>query len=219
MQIDQHRARLRERLARLATLVEAAFVATIASAAERRLVPLGRLPMLHDDIADLAQEIHADAVEFLVRFRPVATDLQFAATVLACSADLQVSAVAIDGLAGFVEGIHLPAVSEHVPALDRLMSSAHVVVSLATDAICECDVTAHEAVRAACDRVRGLRERIRDEVSVAVTRPQAAVEGLLDVDAAGCLLERIAATAAACVRRLAASGADVAGPAVPLVPS
>jgi phosphate uptake regulator len=216
MQIDQHRAQLRERLARLATLVEAAFVATIASAAERRLVPLGRLPTLHDDIAGLAHEIHLDAVEFLVRFRPVATDLQFTATVLACSADLQVSAVAIDGLAGLVASLDEPAVADHVPALDRLMSSAHVVVSLATDAICEWDAAAHDAVRTGCDQAQTLRERIRDEVAAGMMRPQAAVERLLDADAAGCLLERIAATSTACVRRLAGTGA--ADPLVPAAP-
>jgi len=215
MQIDQHRARLRERLSRLATLVEAAFVATIASAAERRLVPLGRLPTLHDDIAALAHEIHVDAVEFLVRFRPVATDLQFAATVLACSADLQMSAVAIDGLAGLVDGIDVPTVADSVPALDRLMSSAHVVVSLATDAICEWDAAAHDAVRTACDHARALRERIRAEVAAGVVRPQAAVERLLDADAAGCLLERIAAAAAACVRRLAGTDTGIAAGLVP----
>jgi len=107
-------------------------------------------------------------------------------------------------------------VADHVPALDRLMSSAHVVVSLATDAICEWDAAAHDAVRTGCDQVRTLRERIRDEVAAGMMRPHAAVERLLDADAAGCLLERIAATSTACVRRLAGTGA--ADPLVPAAP-
>jgi hypothetical protein len=115
-----------------------------------------------------------------------------------------------------VGGIDVPAVVESVPALDRLMSSVHVVVSLATDAICEWDAAAHDPVRIGCDQARTLRERIRDEVAAGVVRPQAAVEWLLDADAAGCLLERIAATSTACVRRLAGTGA--ADPLVPAAP-
>jgi translation initiation factor IF-2 len=54
------------------------------------------------------------------------------------------------------------------------------------------------------------------EVAAGMIRPQAAVERLLDADAAGCLLERIAATSTACVRRLAGTGA--ADPLVPAAP-
>ena len=96
MHIDQHRERLRERIALLAALVEGAYVATIASASERSVAPSGRMALLHDDIVSLSQEVQAEATQFLVRFRPVASDLHFATAALGCCADLQVAAIAAD---------------------------------------------------------------------------------------------------------------------------
>lgn len=206
MHIDQHRERLCERLSLLATLVESAFVTTMASAAERSFLEGGRLAIIHDEIASLALAIHAEAVEFLVRFRPVATDLQFATTTLACCADLQVAAVAIEGFAGLMGRVDPSTFSESVPSIDRMASCVHTVVSLAADAIAERDGSAYEAVRELHADAAAVRELVRHEVTVAVIRPQAAIDRLIEVDAAGCMLERIAAVAAACVRRLARAG-------------
>lgn len=217
MHIDRQRERLRDRVATLATLVERAFVTTFASASEQAMVPSERLIDIQDDIVGLAHSTHADAIEFLVRFRPVATDLQFVTTALGCSADLQVAAVAIDGVAGLWERLEPTRNADLVPSLDRMMACTHAVVSMASDAIGSWDARGYEAIRAARGDLRAVRELVRSEVAKAAMRPTAPVEGLLDADTASCLLDRVAAASAACVRRLTRTGA--AEPLAPLVPS
>ena len=217
MHIDRQRERLRDRVATLATLVERAFVTTFASASEQAMVPSERLIDIQDDIVGLAHSTHADAIEFLVRFRPVATDLQFVTTALGCSADLQVAAVAIDGVAGLWERLEPTRNADLVPSLDRMMACTHAVVSMASDAIGSWDARGYEAIRAARGDLRAVRELVRSEVAKAAMRPTALVEGLLDADTASCLLDRVASASAACVRRLTRTSA--AEPLAPLVPS
>jgi len=211
MHIDQHRGRLRDRIALQATLLEGAYVAAVAAAADRADAPSGRTAMLHDDMVDVAQEVQAEATEFLVRFRPVASDLQFATTVLGCCADLQVAAVAaarIDTLHGEVERRVARAA---VPSLDRLASCVYVVVSLMADAVAEWDPSAVDAVAEAQSEVAAVREKLRGEVAAAVVRPEADAATVLRIDTIACLLERIAAVSAACTRRLSRVGASSQG--------
>lgn len=206
MHIDQHRERLKERIALQATLLENAFVSAVAAFADRPAVPRGRLAMLHDDIVGLAQELHAEATMFLVRFRPVASDLQFATTVLGCCADLQVAAVAaarVDAMSGDAER---RAAKQAVPSLDRLASCVYVVVSLMSDAVTEWDSSAVDAVTEAQGEATAVRERLRSEVAAAVVRKEVDADAVMRIDAIACLLERVAAVSAACTRRLARIG-------------
>jgi phosphate uptake regulator len=207
MHIDQHRERLRDRIALQATLLEGAYVAAVAAAADRADGPSGRTAMLHDDMQSVAEEAQAEATEFLVRFRPVASDLHFATSVLGCSADLQAAAVAaarIDVLHGDVERRVARAA---VPSLDRLASCVYVVVSLMADAVAEWDPSAVDAVTEAQGEVAAVREKLRGEVAAAVVRLEADADTVLRIDTIACLLERIAAASAACTRRLSRTGA------------
>jgi phosphate uptake regulator len=202
MHIEQHRERLRDRIALQATLLEGAYVTAVATAADRAAGPSGRTAILHDDMVSVAQEVQAEATEFLVRFRPVASDLHFATTVLGCCADLQAAAVAtarIDALHGDVERRVARAA---LPSLDRLASCAYVVVSLMADAVAEWDPAAVDAVTEAQGEVVAVREKLRGEVAAAVVRMEADADTVLRIDTVACLLERIAAVSAACTRRL-----------------
>jgi phosphate uptake regulator len=206
MHIDQHRERLRERIALLAALVEGAYVATIASASERSVAPSGRMALLHDDIVSLSQEVQAEATQFLVRFRPVASDLHFATAALGCCADLQVAAVAaarVDAVGGETEWA---LAKSAVPSLDRLASCVYVVVSLMVDAVNEWDPSAVDAVGEARNEAVVVREQVRAEVAEAVVRAGLDADAVMRIDAIACLLERIAAVSAACTRRLARIG-------------
>lgn len=206
MHIDQHRERLRERVALLAALVEGAYVATIASASERPVTPSGRMALLLDDIVSLSQEVQAEATQFLVRFRPVASDLHFATAALGCCADLQVAAIAAaraDEIGGEQEWA---LAKSTVPSLDRLASCVYVVVSLMVDAVNEWDPSAVDAVGEARNEVVVIREKVRAEVADAVVRDGVDADAVMRIDAVACLLERIAAVSAACTRRLARIG-------------
>lgn len=206
MHIDQHRERLRERIALLAALVEGAYVATIASASEPPVVPSGRIALLHDDIVSLSQEVQAEATQFLVRFRPVASDLHFATAALGCCADLQVSAIAAaraDEIGGELEWA---LAKSAVPSLDRLAACVYVVVSLMVDAMNEWDPSAVDAVGDAWNEALVVREQVRGEVADAVVRAEMDVDAVMRIDAIACLLERIAAVSASCTRRLARIG-------------
>lgn len=202
MHIDQHRERLRDRIALQATLLEGAYVAAVAAATDRADGPSGRTALLYDDVVTVAQEVQAEATEFLVRFRPVASDLQFATSVLGCCADLQAAAVAaarIDALHGELERRVARAA---LPSLDRLASCVYVVVSLMADAVAEWDPLAVDAVAEAQGEVAAVREKLRGEVAAAVVGMEGDADTVLRIDTIACLLERIAAVSAACTRRL-----------------
>lgn len=203
MHIDRQRERLRERVATLATLLEGALVATIAVPAAAVAAGSARRGVIHDDIAAVARDLQADAIEFLARYRPVATDLQFATTVLGCCADLQVAAVATCGLDALLQTLDREAAVLAVPSFDRLAACVGVVVSLAADAVGEWDAEASDAIRDSHAEVADVRERIRGEIAAGVIARRLDPEHLVGVDAAACMLERVAAATAACVRRLA----------------
>lgn len=206
MHIDQHRERLRERIALLAALVEGAYVATTASGSEPPVAASGRMAILHDDIVTLSQEVQAEATQFLVRFRPVASDLHFATAVLGCCADLQVAAVAA-ARADEMGGEHEWALAKSaVPSLDRLVSCVYVVVSLMVDALNEWDPSAVDAVGEARNDAILVREQVRDEVAKAVVRAGSDADLVMRIDAIACLLEQITAMSVSCTRRLARIG-------------
>lgn len=202
MQIDRQRERLRERVATLATLVEGALVATVAAPATAAAAGSARRGVIHDDIAAVARDLQADAIEFLARYRPVATDLQFALTVLGCCADLQVAAVATCGLDALLQTLDRKAASLAVPSFDRLAACVGVVVSLATDAVGEWDAEVSDAIRNSHAEVTDVRERLRSEIAAGIIARRLDPEHLVAVDTAACMLERVAAATAACVRRL-----------------
>jgi phosphate uptake regulator len=206
MHIDQHRERLRERIALLAALVEGAYVATIASASEPPALPSGRVALLHDDIVGLSQEVQAEATQFLVRFRPVASDLHFATVALGCCADLQVAAVAAARADEMGGEIAWALAKSAVPSLDRLASCVYVVVSLMVDAVNAWDPSAVDAVGEVRNEVVVIREKVRAEVADAVVREGTDADVVMRIDAIACLLERIAAVSASCTRRLARIG-------------
>ena len=206
MQIDQHRERLRERIALLAALVEGAYVATIVSASEPPVVASGRMALLHDDIVSLSQEVQAEATQFLVRFRPVASDLHFATAVLGCCADLQVAAIAAARADEIGGEVAWALAKLEVPSLDRLVSCVYVVVSLMVDAVNEWDPSAVDAVGEARNEAIVVRDKVRAEVADAVVRAEMDGDAVMRIDALACLLERIAAVSASCTRRLARIG-------------
>ncbi len=93
-----------------------------------------------------------------------------------------------------------------VPSLDRLAACVYVVVSLMVKALNEWDPSAVDSVGEARNEALVVREQVRGEVAEAVVREAADADVVMRIDALACLLERIAAVSASCIRRLARIG-------------
>lgn len=197
---DEQRERLREQVSLLATLVEGAYTVAITPPIAATMAGGWRTVTIQDALASLSAGMHADVMAYLACFRPVAADLRFATVVLGCVVDLRTAAAGIASVSGTLDGVDRPTT---LPAISRLASLVHVVVCLMADAIVAWDVTAGDAARAAHREVALMREQMHVELTKALVQPEADIGTLLEIDAIGCLLERISSASGSCVRRLA----------------
>lgn len=207
MRLETARDRLWEKLSLLAILVEGEFVMAAASVTTPSVLQAERLAIAAEEIACLAEDVRAQCLEFLVRFRPIAIDLHVVTTALACCSDLLAAAAAINGFTMLSTFVDPWTNTNFIPAFEQLVWSVQMLVGVAVDAIGSLDGTCFTAIREMHDHVIALREQLSAEVAAAAGQSPSAVERLIAAADVACYLEKVAAMFTACVRGVSRVGA------------